>query len=310
MQIRQTDHERESFMRMIINPIVHLCKTLIVLILIILWPVLVNGATIFSDNFDTCTNNCYNTSAGPPNSAAWMSWDSSAATTATVRGVTHYSGEITSPGRGDTGKSLKMWRAGSVFGDYGGGLNLNNISGSYDHIFMRYYIKIPTGFTSSQDFKYWRLMTNSGTAGYNEIYLNYYGGTWSIYDGNPWQDLISASQYNSLLHDGNWHCVEFEIGITSHILRFWIDDVLRYENTNRTWHLTGNFSGFVMQSFTIGNTYDHTGKWQSSWQAMEADDFVLSTTYVGLGSGGATPPPAPPPPLPKQPNPPGNILLQ
>jgi hypothetical protein len=171
-----------------------------------------------------------------------------------------------------------------------------------DHLFMRYYIKIPAAFSSSQDYKLWRLMTNSGTAGYNEIYLNYYGGTWAIYDGGPWQNVLTSSQYDSL-RDGNWHCVEFEIGISSHILRFYVDGVVMYQDTNRTWHLTGNLSG--MQHFFIGNTYDHTGKWQSGWQAMEADDFVLSTTYVGPVSGGAdlTPPP-------KQPNPPGNILLQ
>jgi len=304
MHIRQSDHWKESAMRMIINPMVHLCKTLTALFLIILWPALVNGATIFSDNFDSCTSNCTLTTAGPPSEGgwnAWVTWE----LTATVGGVTHNSAEITSPGRGGTGKSLKMWKAAGVFGDYAG-LNMMTFpgGGTYDHIFMRYYIKIPAALSSSQDYKLWRLMTNSGTAGYNEIYLNYYGGTWSIYDGNAWQNVLTSAQYNSI-RDGNWHCIEFEIGISSHTLRLYVDGVVKYEDKNRTWHLTGNLSG--MQHFFIGNTYDHTGKWQSGWQAMEADDFVLSTTYVGPVSGGASTPPLP---IPKQPNPPVIIQLQ
>jgi len=278
------------------------------LIALLLFASAAHGAVFFSDNFDSCTSNCTVTTAGPPNSAGWSAWYASQLT-ATIGGVQHYSGEITSPGRGGTGKSLKMWRASTAFGDYSDALNW--IGSGPNHWFMRYYIKIPTGFSSSQDYKLWRFNTNSGVAGKNEIYMDYYGGTWAIYDGGPWQNLISSSQYNGLLHDGNWHCVEFEFGLATNTLRFWIDDILRYENTNRTWTATGNLSG--MQHFNIGNTYDHTGKWQSGWLAMEVDDFVLSTTYVGPVSGGVNPAPLPTPlptPLPKQPNPPTGIQLQ
>ena len=45
----------------------------------------------------------------------------------------------------------------------------------------------------------------------------------------------------------------------------------------------------MMQHFSMGN-HASGCSWQSSWQAMDIDDFVLSTTYVGP-SGGTTPPP-------------------
>ena len=280
-------------MRIIINPMLHLCKTLISLVLIILWPIFANGATIFSDDFDSCTTNCNATTTTPPNSAAWTQWHTDE-TSATVGGVKHYSGEISSPGRGGTGKSLKLWRANGVFGNYSGSLVYSG--GGVSHWFMRFYIKIPKAFSSSQDYKLWRWNTTGGSG---EIYVNYYGNTWSIYDGKGWEALLSSSQY-SALRDGNWHCVEFEIGLATSILRFWIDGVLKYEDTGRNWAATGQLS--MTQHFPLGNTYDHTGKWQSGWQAMEVDDFVLSTTYVGPGAGAAD--------IPKQPNPPGNILLK
>ena len=305
--------KRESAKRMIFNPIVHVRKTIITLLLIILWPVLVYGGTIFSDNFDSCTVNCNATTISPPNSAGWSQW-ATGYVSDTIGGVQHYSGEITSPGRGGSGKSLKMWRAAGVFGDYTGALYLTDF-GSHNHIFMRYWIKIPTAFDftgTGTGFKSWRLKTNSEKPGYNEIYLNFYGGNnsslrngggqWAIYDGSGWTTILSNSALRNIW-DGNWHSVEWEIGITSNILRLWIDDVLKYQDTNRAWHLTGDLSG--MQHFNIGNTFNHEGTWQTGWQAMELDDFVLSTTYVGPVSGGAAPPP-----LTKQPNPPGNIQFR
>jgi hypothetical protein len=79
-----------------------------------------------------------------------------------------------------------------------------------------------------------------------------------------------------------------------------VDGVLKYEDTNRTWNVEGGLSW--MNHFPIGNTLDHSGTWQTDWQAMELDDFVLSTTYVGPVSGGADPA--------KQPRPPAKLQLR
>jgi hypothetical protein len=247
-----------------------------------------HAAVIFQDNFDSCTTNCTPTASGPPNSSSgwdsWVTWQVSD----TVGGVTHYSAEITSPGRGGTGKSLKMWKANGVFGDYSG-LNYTP-SGSYNHFFMRYYIKIPSAFSYSGDvgYKLWRLNTTGGT---NEVYLNNYYGTWSIYDGGStgWVELLSGSQI-SAISDGNWHCIEFEFGLATSTLRMWVDDALVYSNTSRSWGAAGNLSR--IQHFFIGNTYDHIGHWQSGWQSVEVDDFVLSTTVIGSSGGGTEPPPS------------------
>jgi len=295
---------------MIFNPIVHVRKTIITLLLIILWPVLVYGETIFSDNFDSCSINCTVTTTGV-GPTGWGGWHKDE-TSATIGGVTHYSGEIISPGRGGVGKSLKMWRAAGVFGDYAGVLYYYLSSGSYNHFFMSYSLKIPTAFDSTEKgtgFKSWRIETTGGSG---QIYLNFlYGdgsslrnsGKWGIYDGGAgWTEILSNKELQKIW-DGNWHTIEWEFGLNTNLLRLYVDSVLKYEDTNRTWAATGNLKG--MQHINIGNTYSHNGTWQTGWQAMELDDFVLSTTYVGLGAGGADSPP-----LTKQPNPPVNLQLR
>ena len=284
-------------------------KPLIALIIIVLWPVFTYGETIFSDNFDSCSTNCtVNAGGTPPNSAGWASWHQGGISE-TVGGVTHYSGEITSPGYGGVGKSLKMWRADGVFGDYTGTLRWEGYTGQ-THFFMSYHIKIPTAFKYTGNpggtgFKSWRLMTNSEVSGKHEIYLNFntYGDTWSIHDGGSgWTTMLSGSQ-KSVIWDGNWHFIEWEFGFDTNVLRLWVDSVLKYEDTKRAWNVTGGLRG--IQHFNIGNTFDHNGTWQTGWQAMEVDNFVLSTTYVAPVSGGGEPPP-----LGKQPNPPAKLQLR
>ncbi|KKW18765.1 MAG: hypothetical protein UY62_C0095G0001, partial [Parcubacteria group bacterium GW2011_GWF2_50_9] len=71
-------------------------------------PSFASAAVIFQDNFDSCTQNCVAAQlAAPPGWGQWMGPGS-----ASVGGTMHYDGEITSPGRGGTGKSFKTWRAG------------------------------------------------------------------------------------------------------------------------------------------------------------------------------------------------------
>jgi len=252
----------------------------------------------FQDNFDNCTQGCTNASPylAP---AGWTSWYG-AGNLATVGGVSHYAGEITSPGRGGGGKSLKTWRAGAYWEGYDGVLSYD-FKAAYSEIYMRYYVKVPKELdlsrcSGSNYQKLWRLNTN-GTA--KEIYLNINQNGGSLYNtGNlqmyvpvpnsPWVTILNNTDLKAIW-DGNWHSWEWHVNLNTGLVELWIDGVRRFSQSGTGF----NFGGGTftrMQHFSMGN--HATGcSWQSSWQAMDIDDFVLSTSYVGP-SGGTTPPPA------------------
>lgn len=255
------------------------------------------AVVLFQDNFDSnCTGaECFSTGCNLSYPTGWYQWgcDDSQAT--------HVAGEIASNGRGGIGKSLKIWRADGYFGNYTGSLYLSNdaIGLGNNHIFMRYYQKIPTDFTftggtGAGGFKMWRWNT---TGGDGEIYLNvlcsqadcsdkYLG----IYRGDSWSTILSNSELMSVW-DGNWHCFEWDMNLSTHVFNFYLDGVLTWSDS--ITGATGNFD--FMQHFPIGNSNaDHTWYSQGDWKAMEIDDFVLSTTYVGVDSSGDTIPPSTP----------------
>jgi hypothetical protein len=247
---------------------------------------------IFQENFD---NQPEGASCDGPSLSGWGGWMCFSGTTATFDGVTHKSGEVTSPGRGGTGKSLKLWRHSGVFGDYTG-VPYKGVSGdvwttNLSDFYMRYYMKLPPAFVSSEDFKLWRLMTSEGG---NEIYLNMRDpntgnptrstAVLGIYDnGSGWETVLSNADLQAIW-DGNWHSIEFHIGLNTHTLQVWTDGVLRHNNTNRNWTASGVLNG--IQHFAIGNTFSHNGTWQNSWQAMELDDLVFADQYIGPSGGG------------------------
>jgi len=120
-----------------------------------------------------------------------------------------------------------------------------------------------------------------------EIYLGFFPGSGSFKNGymaigvSTWTTILSGANFQTI-RDGNWHCLEFEMDITNSVFNLWVDGVKKYANSSYSYGSIGTFRG--LQHFSIGNTLDHTGKWQSSWQAMELDDFILSTTYIGPDS--------------------------
>ena len=249
----------------------------------------------FQDNFDNnCSGTACNSSGNAP--SGYIQWYKSGGTTATADSVTHYSGEFSPGGRGGTGKSLKLWRHSGVFGDYTGSLAYD-FSKSTNNLFMRYYLKMPTAFDGTDgEFKSWRMNLVGG----GEIYLHFKGcgnscrsnGSWTIYDGASTVTALNNADLRAIW-DGNWHSVEWELGLGTRTLKLWIDGVLKYNNTNKTWSSSQPFD--FMQHFPIGNTYSHNGTWQSTWQALEVDDLALSTSYIGPiggGGGGTTPPPS------------------
>ena len=245
-----------------------------------------HAAVIFQDNFDSCTQNCSASSLSAP--SGWAQWYGPAS--ATVGGVTRYSGEISSPGRGGGGKSLKTWRAGPYWEGYSGSLAYS-FKGSYSDIYMRYYVKLPTTMdlsrcTGSNYLKLWRLNTSSG----REIYLNMNQNGGSLRDtgslqilSGSWTTVLSNADLKAIW-DGNWHSWEWHINLSTGLLELWIDGVRKFSKSGFGFGGGGTFS--LMQHFSMGN-HASGCSWQSSWQAMDIDDFVLSTTYVGpSGSSG------------------------
>lgn len=273
-----------------------------VVLFIILSPVLSAlsySATIFSDDFNSHPDTCHTGGTVP---SGWDSWyQQNGEISATFDSVTHYAGEISSPGRGGTGKSLKTWR-------HYGWPSLNNYTGSlgyifnanYSNIYIRYYQKIPIALTlnASDYLKSWRFNTTGGSG---EIYLNFRVGnisgdmrtlgTLGIYDGAGWTTVLDNDGLRAIW-DGDWHCIEFQLGLDNSTLRLWVDGVSKYNNTSYHWSASGYFD--FIQHFAIGNVGDGSS-WQNSWQAIEFDDVVISTTYVGPGDFVPSPDPTPSP---------------
>jgi hypothetical protein len=261
-----------------------------------------SAAVIFSDDFDSCTVGCNAIEIGlPPNSpdvGAWGQWygvDSD-----TIGGVTHYAGEISSPGRGGTGKSFKMWRAGT--GWFGNGAYIGAlVPGHWEpqrRLFMRWFMKIPVAFDAynAYNMKFFRIISD-GNPDVAYIQVNAYSSGWTrdvaqfqISDnfihpwqsGWPWETLLGNSEVKTKMWDGNWHSHEFEFDLDGNTLRYWVDDILQYENTNWIWNIQGGITW--INHFNLGNQIDG-GYWQTGWQAMEMDDLVISTTAIGSGGG-------------------------
>ena len=270
-------------------------KSLFLLALFLIVPELTSATVIFQDNFDNCTSNCTSAqSTGPSGWGQWYQWDGYQAT---VGGVTHYSGEISSPGRGGGGKSLKTWRAGQYWENYTGSLIYYPPS-SLNEFYMRYYVKLPTEFdlsrcSGSNYLKLWRLNL---TGSINEMYLNLNQEGGSLRNTGSLQIATSISGWTTVLShsellaiwDGNWHSWEWHFNPSAGLLELWIDGVRKYSGSSFNF---GGGSVSMMQHFSMGN--HATGcSWQSSWQAMDIDDFVLSPTDVGAdGNGGGTTPP-------------------
>lgn len=241
---------------------------------------------LFEDLFDQQTTGLTcNTDVAP---IGWYGWHTQGALSATIGGVFHYTGEVSAPGRGGAGKGMKCWRVdGADIGDYTGSLGYVPPAG-HSHIFMRYYQKIPVAMTMNDwyDVKSWRWNIGS-----DELYCWWYnpGGTGAMPTNGSFglTDTVIEGSVTLLdsaalaaVWDGNWHCYEFEVDTVNHTIRFWLDGTLKYETVDTNLSLSGTFT--MLQHIPIGNTYDHgTAGYPSTWQAVEFDDFVLATSYVG-----------------------------
>jgi len=248
---------------------------------------------LFQDNFDSHADTC-RTGGDVP--AGWDAWHQDDTST-TKDTVLHYAGEISSPGRLGTGKSLKIWRHSNwpTPNNYSGGLGYTALPNGHGHIFMRYYMKIPTAMNVTYSIpdgdyiKHWRWNCTSG-----QIYLNFFGDganmrtsgrMYLIPDGQTPVDLIAAGDLDTTVWDGNWHCLELEMDLDNDIIRFYLDGSLYLQNLAVNWGGQANQDFDFMQHFSVGNIADNY-TWQNSWQAIEFDDLVIADAYIGPLSGG------------------------
>jgi hypothetical protein len=274
------------------------------IILLLLLPTVANSAIIMQDDFDTCTTGC-SVAAGQfpsvssPNTIDWWGW-SVDHLSGTYGGVTKPSGEITSPGRGGTGKSLKLWRAGTNFkgsASYSGAI-YTIPPGVHSDFYMRFYARIPAAMHIPDDTKMFRI--NDGD---DEIYVNFMGGGSSTYlrvwggtgDSSSNTTLLNSSQLAPAL-DGNWHCWQFRFNRSTGTVTIWIDGGTGVSLTDSrmqqpAWGTTSGNAYF--QHFPLGNSQGED--WQSSWQAFEVDDLVFATTKAETDPDGGTTPDTEPP---------------
>jgi hypothetical protein len=257
------------------------------------------AAIYFEENFDgsqwTGSNSTW--AQCPPSPWCTSCGCNGSIETATVGGVTHSPYEITSPGRGGSGKSLKAWRSGGLWPGYSG-LAMRSIPGSITTpvLYMRFYMKIPTemsfvGITNYQ--KMYRFNLNPS----GEFYVNIQPGPKiSFCPNSGGSDCWAATLAPwATVHDGQWHSHEIMIDIPNTTVKYWLDGVETYSKTTvnmngiSTSAVFGGGSNFI-QHFPLGN---RDGTYQSSWQALEVDDFAIGNTYIGpIGGGGDTTPPS------------------
>jgi len=260
-----------------------------------------DGAVIFQDNFDNAPDGARTGGIVP---AGWSQWMQDGIS-ATLDGITHYAGEITTPGRGGSGKSLKLWRHSTAWvgsASYAGPLVYEFPSSSaYSDIYIRWYMKLPVALDCTGSVDYLKLFRLNITGGTGEIYLNINNvtGVGSMRAngevrvlGAAWQTVLSNSDLRAVW-DGNWHCWEMRFGINSSRLTLWIDGVQKYNSSSFNYGAANAGRFTMMQHFPVGNA--GVSQWQASWQALEVDDLVIADAYVGPDGSAPAPSPAPPP---------------
>lgn len=239
------------------------------------------AAVIFEDDFDNnCSGaQCLSDGCNSSYPDGWDQWHCEDSQPITRDSITHYAGEITAPGRGGTGKSLKIWRYNQIYGNYTGPL-VKYMPGTYNHIFFRYYQKIPSSFLVGGDmgYKFWRWNTSGGGG---EIYLNYAcnldcnsDSVLTLHDNTSRSDVLNHSDLVSLF-DNNWHCFQWDLDLSARTAVLYIDGVQKWSGAKSGFG--GNFQ--FIQHFPLGNSNQgHVWQGPSTWHYIDSDDVVVATT--------------------------------
>jgi len=234
----------------------------------------------------------------------------------TAYSETYYAAEITQPGRsGASDRCMKQWRH-DTYDFYDAGLNYREADlHTTRTLHIRWYMKIPADFEgtcTSGTMNYQKISRYSASvdvAGYelthSLIYLNFNGSSFSGANmqitttptGGSWFTLKSVASMN----DGEWHRHELMMklnteGNSDAEIKYWYDDAAESAPTVSSSGITwGSLDAeyFSRADFGLGNTGLRTtgectsGSYQSSWVAIEFDDYVLSDSYIG--TSGSTP---------------------
>lgn len=279
-------------------------KILLIVVLSIFSPSLCISAVIFSDGYDSVPSGWVCNDTLPTGYVSTSGCDSN-----TYDSTTHYAGEITSGGR--TGNSLKLWRRNGIWGNYIGYLNKTltsaEFANGYKELFVRWYMKIPPDWSfSAGEMKFNRFYTGTSAGdksgswriGWVGNYLQFYRPD-APSGSNMFYSQRTVTQMG--LNDGNWHSIEFHMRLNSAAgsqdggFTFYVDGVeeavrIKYgeENIFGAWGY--DVGAATNEYFTstlppaIGNLTGGAETYTfptNGWYAIEFDDYVVSTTYIG-----------------------------
>jgi len=213
---------------------------------------------------------------------------------ATIDGVFHHAAEVTTGGR--TGNSYKYWCNGNFPADAGYNLLMYSFTESYKEVYTRWYMKMASALTSYDPvypyMKLWRFRWSPHAPdgappwhGQEVIVFYYYQ-----FPDNA-RIFVGASDPSYLRGpifyangDDIWHCYEIRFklntpGVANGIIQTWKDGTLTFSDIEMDWGATVD-SKIDSVGLGIGNRAGGT-TFQNSWQAIEMDDYVLSTTPIG-----------------------------
>jgi hypothetical protein len=277
---------------------------------------------IFSENYDSISSG-WQCSNAVPN--GWTNL--TACTSRNYGGILHYGGEITSGGR--SGNSLKQWKApGTNESGYNGYINYvfnsTQFNNHYRTLYSRVYVKFPlelnaTGCAGACPKLMGRMYggTSAGSTT-KEVYLNITGNTMKtstfqiVIDGAtpPFDSIYSTKTAASYgIFDGKWHAIELGVsagtsGQADGQIHLYIDgtevqlaggsgESPAIGQTKVAFNWAPNVYITAPLVPGVGNlSPESSALWASSdnkWHAIEWDDFVVSTTYIGPSNGGSNP---------------------
>lgn len=288
-------------------------RKILLILAFVLLPVWASAGVIFEDNYDNPGDTGWNCSDGARTgySSAYLV---NCPSPSTYDGVTHYAGEI-SPG-GRSGNSFKLWRRNGLWTEYHGYLNKvltsSEFANQYRDLYARFYIKIPTDWNANAagpKFNRFYIGSSAGDTSRGQIYLDVgtqFGQTFKTAGLRIYSDR-SAREYDNHytnqtmaqlgMLDGNWHCVEIRVKLNTQgqndgVVQLWIDGnpitmcggIGENCSTSRAINGYANTDYFsYLLSPAIGNL-PAGANWTfptSGWYAMEFDDYVVSTSYIG-----------------------------
>lgn len=281
----------------------------------------VHAAVIFSEDYDDVAS--WNCSQGAMD--GWSSL-ANCPSADTYDGATHYAGEVSTGGRaGNSFKQWR--RNGTDWIEYHGFQNYSFSSSEFSNnhrvIYSRMYIKFPVGWSvtdagGDSPKIIGRMYGGTSTGGQSEqIYVGLYEPSGTTNIGNrqfKFTPSSASGTYSSPyvkktmselgIMDGEWHCLEIGVDLGTYgqangKLLVYLDGTLLemcdyYGNnvvtgiTNIQYNWANNV--YITYPFTpgLGNTTGGEYNFpQNTWYALEFDDYVVSTTYVGPVEGGS-----------------------